>query len=110
MNALGPGPAKRVTVYFEEGETFEGRSLLSVIVDLLKDHRVRGATVLRGIGGFGNDGVMHSAKLLSMTESLPVKIEFIESYEKIDEIIPHLKNVISKGVIDVSDTTIVHVC
>jgi PII-like signaling protein len=102
------GPAKRVTIYFEDGETFNGRALHKVLVELLMKRKVRGATIIRGIGGFGHDGILHSAKLLTLAESLPVKIEFVETAEKVDAIIPELKQVIKRGLVDVSDTVVVH--
>lgn len=108
MRKLEPGPARRVTIYFEDGETYNGRALYKVIIELLKKYDVCGATIIRGIGGFGHDGVMHSATLLTLTESLPVKIEFIESLEKVEEIVPELKKVITRGVVDICDTVVVH--
>ena len=108
MDKFETGPAKRVTIYFEDGETFRGRALHKVLVEMLRDHKVRGATIIRGIGGFGHDGVLHSVKLLTLSESLPVKIEFIESADKVESIIPELRKVIKRGLVDVCDTVVVH--
>jgi PII-like signaling protein len=68
---------------------------------------VAGATVVRGIAGFGADHKMHTARILRLTENLPVKIEFIESPEKCDEILPKLHEMVGTGLIDVQETLIV---
>jgi PII-like signaling protein len=106
---LQEGDAKRVTIYFDDGEKYEGRALHKVLLELLREHEISGATFIRGVGGFGHDGIIHSAKLLTLTESLPLKIEFIETPEKVDKVLPALKKVVVHGLIDVSDTVIVHV-
>jgi PII-like signaling protein len=68
---------------------------------------VSGANVVRGIAGFGADHKMHTARILRLTENLPIKIEFIESPEKVDEILPKLHEMVGTGLIEVQDTMVV---
>ena len=69
--------------------------------------KIAGATVIRGVAGFGADHHMHTDRRVLFTENLPMKIEFVESQEKIDAILPKLYEMVGTGLIEVQDTTIV---
>jgi PII-like signaling protein len=79
----------------------------AAILDYLFFHKVAGATVTRGIAGFGADHHLHTTRILRLTENLPVKIEFIETPEKLNEILPKLHEMAGTGLIELQDTTIV---
>jgi uncharacterized protein len=68
---------------------------------------VSGANAVRSIAGFGADHKMHTARILDLTENLPVKIEFIESAEKLDEILPKLQDMVGTGLIELQDTWVI---
>jgi PII-like signaling protein len=104
---LGPGPAKKVSIYVGEDQQYHNHALYAVILDYLFYRGVSGAGVVRGIAGFGADHKMHTARILRLTENLPVKIEFIESQEKVDEILPKLHEMVGTGLIEVQDTVVV---
>jgi PII-like signaling protein len=104
---LKAGPAKKVTIYVGEDHQYHGHSLYSAILDFLFYHQVSGANVFRGMAGFGADHHLHSTKILRLTENLPVKIEFIESPEKVEELLPKLHEMAGTGLIEVRDTTVV---
>jgi PII-like signaling protein len=70
-------------------------------------HGVSGATVTRGIAGFGADHHLHTTSLVDLAVHLPVKIEFIETAEKVDELLPKLQAMVGTGLIEMHDTTIV---
>jgi PII-like signaling protein len=103
---LKQGPAKKVCIYVGEDQQYHGRALYAAVLDYLFYRGVSGATVVRGIAGFGADHKMHTARILLLTENLPVKIEFIETPEKLEEILPKLHDLVGSGLIDVQDTTI----
>jgi hypothetical protein len=63
--------------------------------------------VLKGVAGFGAAHRMHSAHILEISDYLPVKIEFIETREKVDAILPELEKRIDSGLIEVQETTVV---
>jgi PII-like signaling protein len=104
---LSPGPAKKVSIYVGEDHDYHGHALYAAILDYLFYRGVSGATVVRGIAGFGADHKLHTTRILLLTENLPIKIEFTESLEKVDEILPKLLEMAASGLVDVQDTTVV---
>ncbi|HTQ61484.1 MAG TPA: DUF190 domain-containing protein [Candidatus Solibacter sp.] len=104
---LQAGPAKKVTMHVGEDHQYHGHSLYSAILDFLFYHQVSGANVIRGMAGFGADHHMHSTRILRLTENLPIRIEFIEAQEKVDEVLPKLQEMVGSGLIEVQDTMVV---
>jgi PII-like signaling protein len=104
---LNPGPAKKVGIYVGEDQKYHGHALYAAILDYLFSRGVSGASAVRSIAGFGADHKMHTARILDLTENLPVKIEFIESAEKVDELLPKLREMVEPGLIEVQDTLVV---
>lgn len=104
---LTPGPGKKVVIYVAEEEQYHGNSVYSAILDFLFFHDVAGATVTRGIAGFGGDHHIHTNKLVDLAVRLPIKVEFVESAEKVAELLPKLQEMAGTGLIEMHDTTIV---
>jgi PII-like signaling protein len=103
---LKQGPAKKVCIYVSEDRQYHGSALYAAILDFLFYRGVSGATVLRGISGFGADHHLHTTRILRLTEDLPIKIEFIEEAEKVEALLPKLFEMAGTGLIDVQDTEI----
>lgn len=103
---LSTGKAVKVTIYLSEGATHHGVPVYTSILDLLFYRGVAGATVLKGIAGFGADHHMHAAHLLEVSDHLPLKIEFIESREKVDELLGKLQELCGTGLIELEDVTV----
>ena len=103
---LSAGKAVKVSVYLSEGSTHHGVPTYSSILDFLFYRGVSGATVLKGIAGFGADRHMHSASVVEISDHLPLKIEFIESREKVNEILGKLEELAGSGMIEVQETTL----
>src|SRR5580698_8862276 len=104
---LTAGPAKKVTIYVGRDHQYRGESVYMAILEFLFYHKVSGASATRGTAGFGADHHMHTDRILVLTENLPVKVEFIESPEKVDELLPKLHEMVGTGLIEIQDTTIV---
>jgi PII-like signaling protein len=104
---LKAGPAKKVSIYVGEDHQYHGQSDYSAILDFLFYRGVSGANVMRGVAGFGADHHMHTTRIEVLTANLPVKIEFIESAEKVDELLPKLHEMVGSGLIEVQDTNVV---
>jgi PII-like signaling protein len=104
---LTAGPGKKVGIYVAEDQQYHGSAAYAAILDFLFFHGVSGATVTRGIAGFGADHHLHTASLVDLAVHLPVKIEFIETAEKVDELLPKLQAMAGTGLIEMHDTTIV---
>jgi PII-like signaling protein len=101
------GPAKRVTVYTTEGAHAQGQPVYLAVINYLFYHGVSGATVLRGMAGFGAGHHMHTTRFDVLSADLPVKLEFIESAERVEALLPKLYDLVASGLIEVQDTTIV---
>jgi len=104
---LTPGPGKKVGIYVAEDQTYHGSSAYAAILDFLFFRGVSGATVTRGIAGFGADHHLHTTRLVDLAVRLPVKIEFIESADKVEQLLPKLQEMVGTGLIEMQDTTIV---
>ena len=97
---LQPGKAVKVTIYLSDGATHHGVPLYSSILDFLFYRGVAGATVTKGIAGFGADHHMHAAHLVEISDRLPIKIEFIESREKVESLLGKLEDLAGSGLKD----------
>jgi len=101
------GPAKKVSIYVGQDHQYHGESVHAAILEFLLYHKVSGASVTRGIAGFGADHHMHTDRILVLSENLPMKVEFIETLEKVEELLPKLHEMVGTGLIEIQDTTIV---
>jgi PII-like signaling protein len=104
---LKAGPAKKVSIYVGEDHQYHGQSLYSAILNFLFYHGISGASVVRGVAGFGADHHLHTTRIEVLTADLPMKIEFIESPEKVEEVLPKLHELAGTGLIEIQDTTVV---
>ena len=84
-------------VYIGESDRWHGRPLYEAIVLKARELHLAGATVLRGPMGFGAASRIHTAKVLRLSEDLPMVIEIVDSREKIDELLPHIKLMMAGG-------------
>ena len=105
---LKPGPAKRVTIHLND-DISAGRDFLHTeIFAFLYENGVAGATLSRPESGFGSHHQLHSSESGdSRHEHLPVRIEFVESIEKFDAILPLLCERLTDGLIEAQDTVII---
>jgi len=103
---LTAGKAVKVSIYLSEGSTHHGISIYASILDFLFFRGISGVTVLKGIAGFGADHHIHSAGFVEISDHLPIKIEFIESREKVDELLGKLEEMVGSGMIELQETTV----
>lgn len=103
---LKRGSAKKVSIYVGEDHHYHGQSLYSAILDFLFYKGVSGASVMRGIAGFGADHHLHTTRIERLTEDLPIVIQFVESPEKVEELLPKLNELAGTGLIEIQDTTV----
>jgi PII-like signaling protein len=68
---------------------------------------VSGVSVFRGVAGYGGQRVFHTAKILELSTSLPVKIEIVDSEETINRVLPEIAALLTKGLMEITETTIV---
>jgi PII-like signaling protein len=105
---LTTGPAKKVTIYLGEDVHRGHAPLYLAILNFLFSRRVSGATVIKGVAGFGAHHHMHTSRILEMSENLPIKIEFVETSEGLQRILPELLELSGDAMVDVQDTNVLH--
>ncbi len=93
------GEAELLRVFVGESDRHDGRPLYESIVQAARAAGLAGATVLRGILGFGAHSRIHSAKILRLSEDLPVVIEIVDSPERIAGFLPRLDEMIGEGLV-----------
>ncbi len=86
-------------VFLGESDKWHGRPLYEAIVLKARELHLAGATVLRGPMGFGANSRLHTAKILRLSEDLPIIIEIVDSKEKIDELLPHIDEMVQDGLV-----------
>jgi PII-like signaling protein len=104
---LSKGAAKKVTIYVNEDTQRHLSPLYESILVFLMRKGVAGATATRALAGFGGHAVLHTPKVEVLAEHLPIRIEFVETAEKVEEILPALYDLVSDGMIEIQDTTVV---
>ena len=106
---LQKGTAKKVTIFVNEDTQHHFGSLTDAILTFLLHKGVAGATASRAMAGFGGHREMHTAKIEVLTQHLPVRIEFIETAGKVDEVMPTLYDMVTDGLIEVQDTQVIKI-
>jgi PII-like signaling protein len=104
---LQTGPAKKLIIYISQSDRYEGIPLYEALLHLLHKRGCAGATATKGIAGFGPHGVFHTSKILRLTQDLPVRIEVVESAEKIDAMLPFVHDMVKEGLIELQDTEVI---
>lgn len=97
MRIEGSGLLARI--YIGESDQWHGRPLYEAIVHLLRDRGMAGATVLRGIEGFGAKQHLHTTRILSLSSDLPVLIEVVDQEDRVRAVMPELDAMVSDGLI-----------
>lgn len=90
-----------------EDDRYESKPLYEQIVIKARELKLAGATVFRGIMGFGADSLMHSSKILQLSEDMPIVIEIIDTEENINKILPFLDETVKGGMVTLEKATII---
>jgi PII-like signaling protein len=104
---LTKGPAKKVTIFINEDTQHHLTALHDSIMTFLMHKGVSGATATRAFSGFGSHQLLHTPKIEVLAQHLPIRIEFVDTPEKVEEVLPTLYEMVSDGLIEVQDTTVV---
>jgi PII-like signaling protein len=101
--------AKRLRVYIGESDRYQHIAMFDVIVKKAKELDLAGASVFRGIEGFGAHSRIHTARIVDLSTDLPILIEIIDSKEYIDKLLPFLDEVMAeaKGMITIDDVEVI---
>jgi PII-like signaling protein len=93
------GEGQLLRVFVGESDRWEGRPLYEAIVRKVREKGLAGATVLRGMQGFGAHSRIHTTKILRLSEDLPIIIEIVDKAERIEGILPELDRMVTEGLI-----------
>jgi uncharacterized protein len=93
------GERTLMRIFIGESDKYHGKPLYQALLEQFRAKRLAGATVLRGVAGFGASSVMHTAKVLRLSLDLPLIIEVVETEEAIQAILPDLDEMIGGGLI-----------
>jgi PII-like signaling protein len=101
------GPARRLVVIVDEDATINRRPVYDEIVKRAQRARLAGASVFRGVAGFGRSGRLHTSRILSLAEKLPVMIVIVDDASRIDSFLPQLAELGVRGVVALDDVEVV---
>lgn len=101
------GSARMVRIYVGESDKWHGQPLYMAILLKAREMGLAGATVLRGLAGYGAHSRIHTANILRLSEDLPMVIEIVDSAEKIESFLPVLDEMVQEGLIVLWDVEVV---
>ena len=101
------GGGTRVRVYFGERDHHHGKPLWSALLELLRVNGAAGATVTRGIAGYGAHSTIHSASIVDLSSDLPLVLEWVDATERVGALLPTLKQMLQGGLITTDPVTII---
>jgi len=102
-----PSEASLLRIFIGESDKANGKPLYEVIVQEARRRGLAGATVLRGFLGFGAASRIHTAKILRLSEDLPIVIEIVDAPEKIEAFLPDLDRLIGEGLVTLEKVRII---
>lgn len=101
------GKAKMLRLYFGENDKRGGKPLYQAVVEKCRELDIAGATVYRGIEGYGASTLIRRRHLLSFSSDAPIMVSIVDSGEKIQKLIPALDEMVDEGLIAVSDVEVI---
>jgi len=102
-----PEQAMLLRIFIGENDRYDGRPLYEAIVLKARELHLAGATVLRGPMGFGHSSRLHTAKILRLSEDLPLVIEIVDTEEKINAFLPVLETMMSSGLVTLEKARVI---
>jgi len=101
------GKAKMLRIHFGEDDQWQGLPLYQAIVERCRQLDIAGATVYRGIEGYGASTIIRRSHLFRRSSDLPILVQIIDSAENIQRLIPALDEMVTEGLIAVSDVEVI---
>jgi len=101
------GEGQLVRIFIGESDRWHGRPLYQAIVERAREEGLAGATVVRGIEGFGARSHLHTSRILRLSEDLPVVVEIVDTAERIEALLPLLDEMVGDGLVTIESVHIV---
>lgn len=102
------GDQALMRVFVGESDQWEHRPLYMSLLELFRAQGLAGATVLRGIAGFGANSVIHTATLFRLSSDLPIIVEVVDSEERLRAVLPEVDRRMKGGLITIERVQVVH--
>ena len=103
-----PEDGSLLRIFIGESDRFGHHPLYEAIVLKARERGLAGATVLRGVMGFGKHSILHTAKILRLSEDLPMVIEIVDSAKKVEDFLPVLNEMIKDGLVTLEPIRVLH--
>jgi uncharacterized protein len=101
------GEGKLVRIFIGDSDSWHGEPLYEAIVKRMRAEGIAGATVVRGIEGFGASSHLHTARILRLSEDLPLVVEIVDTAEHVDRVLPMLDEMVGDGLVTVERVQVV---
>ncbi|MFF4016176.1 DUF190 domain-containing protein [Streptomyces sp. NPDC001843] len=101
------GGALRVTAFIRENDTWHHKPLYSEIVHRAHAAGLAGASVFRGIEGFGASSLIHTSRLLSLSEEVPVAVVIVDTEERVRAFLPQLEEMVTEGLVILDECEVI---
>jgi PII-like signaling protein len=101
------GPGQLLRIFIGESDRWHGKPLHEAILLRARERGLAGATVLRGMAGFGAKSRIHTASILRLSEDLPVIVEIVDTAERIAAILPELDTMVGEGLITLEEVRVI---
>lgn len=101
------GERTLMRIHIGESDKWHSKPLHEAIVELLRREGFSGATVLRGVAGYGGSSIIHTDKILRLSQDLPIVVEAVDSTEKIESILPRLDEMIGGGLVTLEKVRVI---
>ncbi len=102
-----PYESQLVRIFIGESDRYHGRPLHEAVVQKAREMGMAGATVVHGVMGFGAHSRMHSARILRLSEDLPIIIEIVDKPERIEALLPELDEMIGEGLVTLENVKVI---
>ena len=100
------GKSILMRIFIGESDKHQGKPLYQLLVEMLKRENLAGATVLRGILGFGAKSHLHTAHILRLSQDMPIVIEAVDTQEHIERVLPEVEKLMGDGLITIEDVQV----
>lgn len=101
------GKALRVIIYFGESDHYENKALHAALLEYLRREGAAGATIVRGLSGFGAHSRIHTAKIVEISFDLPLRLEWVDQPETVERLMPQVRRMVDDGLITVEEVDVV---
>ena len=101
------GDGQLLRIFVGESDRWHGKPLYEAIVERARKEGLAGATVVRGLEGFGAHSRLHTTRILRLSEDLPILIELVDSAEKIEAFLPGLDEMVSEGMVTLEKVRVI---